>query len=412
MIALDVSLAAALLLCLGGLTAWFPIAATVAWVLLLETSPELWLTNEVDRETVIGVAKAAGLALAVILGLRAGFKRDRYNPGFAFLFMFVAGLIHGLYPGLSLLDSLRSLIGSAAPFVFGFVRLPASWCRAVVRAAIFGPVFAVAFWAVLSLAGQGSVVSFENGLMRLGGPGEPAFLGGFALIAIYALLLELLAQPRLLDCWMLVLNFVILLATGARAPLFLAAMLMFVAVLLPAPGLNAFRRMMILAGTGAVVSLGVMFSGVLSFIRAVGLAREGQTANLSNRDLVWPVFERAIAASPWFGWGTGAGKVVVPVGSGMSMLIGTNAAHDEYLRIAAEGGAVGAALLLGLMALWLWRGSAGLTYPRRMVLRMIMLAFAVHSATDNTLIATTSSVFFMWMSAVFASREEASKAAP
>jgi hypothetical protein len=46
-----------------------------------------------------------------------------------------------------------------------------------------------------------------------------------------------------------------------------------------------------------------------------------------------------------------------------------------------------------------------------MVLRLVLLAFAAHSATDNTLIATTSSVLFMWMTAVFASAEEASTAA-
>lgn len=411
MIALDFSLVAGLLVCLGGLTAWFPIAATVAWILLLETSPELWLADVAGRMTVIGIAKAAGLVLSVILGMRTGFKRDRYNPGFAFLFMFAIGLVHGLYPGLSVLQSLRSLIGSAAPFVFGFVKLPASWCRAVVRAAIFGPVFAVAFWAVLDIAGQASMFSVEQGAIRLGGPGEPPYLGGFALIAVYALLLELLARPRAADCWMLAVNFVILLATGARAPLFLAAFVMVLALLMPAPGLNAFRRIMILAGAGAAISLAVIFAGHLSFIRVVGLAQLGEAADLSNRDLVWPAFERAIAASPWFGWGIGAGKVVVPVNSSLGALIGTNAAHDEYLRIAAEGGAIGAALLLGLMVLWVWRGSAGLAYSRRMVLRLVLLAFAAHSATDNTLIATTSSVLFMWMTAVFASAEEASTAA-
>jgi len=411
MIALDVSLVALLVFCLGGFTAWFPVAAMVGWVLLLETSPELWLANAAGRETIIGIAKAAGLVLAVILGIRAGFKRDRYNPGFAFLFMFGVGLLHGLYPGLSLLESARSLIGSAAPFVFGFVKLPAAWRRAVVRAAIFGPAFAVGFWAVLNLAGQASMFSVEQGALRLGGPGEPPFLAGFALIAIYALLLELLARPKPADFWMLAVNFVILLATGARAPLFLAAFVMVLALLMPAPGLNAFRRIMILAGAGAAISLAVIFAGHLSFIRVVGLAQLGEAADLSNRDLVWPAFERAIAASPWFGWGIGAGKVVVPVNSSLGALIGTNAAHDEYLRIAAEGGAIGAALLLGLMALWVWRGSAGLAYPRRMVLRLILLAFAAHSATDNTLIATTSSVLFMWMTAVFASAEEASTAA-
>jgi O-antigen ligase len=411
MIALDLSLAAILVLCLGGLAAWFPIAATIAWVLFLETSPELWLASAAGREVVIAAAKAAGLVLAVILGLRAGFKGDRYNPAFAFLFMFCVGLMHGLYPGLSLLESLRSLIGSAAPFVFGFVKLPLAWCRAAMRAVIYGPVFAVGFWAVLSLTGQGTLFSLEQGAIRLGGPGQPPFLAGFALIAIYALLLELLARPKLLDCWMLAVNLVILLLTGARAPLFLAVLLMFAAVLLPSPGMNAFRRIMILAFAGAVLSLALIFAGHLSFIRIVGLTQLGEVADLSNRDLIWPAFERAIAQSPWFGWGVGAGKSVLPVNSPLGALIGTNAAHDEYLRIAAEGGAVGAALLLGLMALWVWRGSAGLASPRRMVLRLILLAFAIHSATDNTLIATTSSVLFMWMTAVFASGEEAARAA-
>jgi len=412
MIALDVSLATILLLCLGGLTAWFPIAAIISWVLLLETSPELWLANAFGREAVTGILKAAGLVLAVILGLRAGFKRDRYNPAFAFLFMFTIGLAHGFYPGLSLLESLRSLIGSASPFVFGFIKLPASWRRAVARAVIYGPIFAVAFWAALSLAGQAPIFSVEQGTLRLGGPGEPPFLAGFALVAIYALLLEVLRQPKPADFGLLAVNFMILLLTGARAPLFLAVALMFLALLMPAPGLNAFRRIMILAGAGAVVSIGIIFAGHLSFIRVVGLAQLGEASDLSNRNLVWPVFEQAIAASPWFGWGVGAAKFVVPLGSPLVGLIGTNAAHNEYLRMAVEGGAVGATLLMGLMALWVWRGSAGLPTPSRLILRLSLLAFALHSATDNTLIATTSSVLFMWMAATFATGEEAARAAP
>jgi hypothetical protein len=35
-------------------------------------------------------------------------------------------------------------------------------------------------------------------------------------------------------------------------------------------------------------------------------------------------------------------------------------------------------------------------------MRLVFLAFAVHSLTDNTLIATTASVLFAWVSAVFA----------
>lgn len=411
MMALEASLGLAWLLCLGGFAAWFPVAATVVWILLLETSPDLWLVALIgQREMVIGIAKAAGLVLALILAIRAGGKRDRYNPGFAFAFMFGAGLMHGFYPGLSMLESVRSLIGSAAPFVFGFVKLPPEWRRAVVRAAVCGPVAAVGFDFLLWAAGGHAPYVFEGGNLRLGMPGQPPFLAGFALIAVYALLLELLRRPARADFLLLALNFLILLLTGARSPLFLALLIMLAALFL-APGITAYRRIMALAAAGALAALAALFFGSLSFIRIVGLTQTGEGLDLSNRELIWPVFEHAIGASPWFGWGVGAGKVVVTVGSPLSALIQTNAAHNEYLRIAAEGGFVGLALLVALLSLWGVRGSRLLPRPERLLLRLALLAFAVHSATDNTLIATTSSIFFIWVSTVFASAEEESKAA-
>jgi O-antigen ligase len=410
MMALETSLGLAGLVCLGGFAAWFPVAATVVWILLLETSPELWLSAFMGgRELIIGVAKAAGLVLALILAIRAGGKRDRYNPGFGFAFMFGAGLVHGLWPGLSLLESVRSLIGSAAPFVFGFVKLPGAWRRGVIWAVISGPVAAVGFDFCLWAAGGHAPYVFEQGL-RLGEPGQPPFLAGFTLIAIYALLVEILGRPARGFLVLLAVNFVILLLTGARAPLFLALAVMFSTVFL-APGMTGYQRIMVLAGAGSVASLAALGFGSLSFIRAVGLTQAGEGLDLSNRGLVWPVFEQAVAASPWFGWGVGAGKVVVPVGSALGAILQTNAAHDEYLRIAAEGGFVGLALLLALLVLWSVRGSRRLPRPQRVLVRLALAAFAVHSATDNTLIATTSSVFFIWVSAVFASGEEAFKAA-
>lgn len=43
--------------------------------------------------------------------------------------------------------------------------------------------------------------------------------------------------------------------------------------------------------------------------------------------------------------------------------------------------------------------------PERGVMLLVLLAFAIHSATDNTLIATTASLTFAWVSAVFARAE-------
>jgi O-antigen ligase len=397
-------LAGITLICLIGFAAWFPAVAAVAWILLLETSPDEWLSSlGGNRETIIGALKAAGIGLALLMALRDGVKTDRYNPSFAFVAMFFTGLLHGLYPGLDVTGSLRSLIGSAAPFMFGFVRLPVHWIRAVTLAAIAGPAIAVAFGFALFLAGLHSMYALEQGALRLGASGEPPFLAGFALIGIYAGLVEFCGTSSAWTAATLLLNFTILILTGARAPLAFAVALTFLVLVLQ-------RRLMALAACGAALCLGLIFAGSLHFIRVVDMFNLGEAGNLSNRNLVWPYFIAAIKTSPWVGWGEGAGKVVVPVTSSLHALIGTNAAHDEYLRIGAEGGVIGLALLIGLMTLWVIRGTAGLPGPQRWLMRGVYIAFALHSATDNTLIATTSSVFFIWVCSIFATPQQERKA--
>jgi hypothetical protein len=239
----------------------------------------------------------------------------------------------------------------------------------------------VAVGGVLSMLGVHHMYSVELGVVRLAGAGQPAFLAGFALVGIYAGLLEIVRRGGSVEFLLLAVNFCILVLTGARAPLALAAV-------------------------GVLVAVAVLFLGDLSFIRVVDLARLGQGGNLSNRGLVWPMFEAAIAGSPWVGWGVGAGKMIVPLGTGISTLIGTNAAHNEYLRIGAEGGGLGLLLLVSCMGLWVYHGSKRLPRAERWLMRLVFVAFAVHSATDNTLIATTSSVLFIWASAVFSGAAE------
>ncbi len=388
------------LVCGVGFTLLFPAAAAVLWVLVLETSPDDWLATLVGgHETIIGVMKAVGLVLAAALALRFGARADRYNPAFAFVAMFGAGLAHGLYPGLDLAGSLRSLVGSAAPFLFGFVRLPAGWRRAVGWAVVLGPAAAVLFGAALAVAGLHPMADFEQGALRLGASGEPPFLAGFTLVAVYAGLMARLRRPDWRQAALLAVNLLILLATGARVPLLLALLLTFGVLL-------AQRRLLPLAAAAALFCLALIFAGSLNFIRVVDLFRLGEAGDLSNRGLIWPLFVAAIQASPWVGWGVGAGKVILPVTSSLNQLVGTNAAHDEYLRVGAEGGFFGLVLLIGLLAAWTIRGSRRLAPGQRWLMRAVMVAFALHSATDNTLIATTSSVFFIWVSAIFASAED------
>jgi O-antigen ligase len=352
-----------------------------------------------------GPCSAARLIIVLALALRYGWRRDSFNPALAFAFMFAIGLMHGLYPGLTIASSLRSLIGSAAPFLFNQVRMPEDFRRAVQRTIVWAPLATVGFGVLLALGGQGHFYVLEQGAIRLGGAGEPAFLAGFALTGFYAGLISFLRTPSRTAVMPIVVNFVLILLTGARAPLALAVM-MGLGMLL------AQRRLMLLAAAGAGLSIILMFFSKLSFLRVVTLTQLGEATNLSNRNLVWPYFEQAFRSSPWFGWGVGAGKTILPLTATIFAVTGTNAAHNEYLRIGAEGGIIGLALLIILLFLWAKRGTATLPPAQRWLMRLTFLGFALQSATDNTLIATTASIFFLWTGTVFATQPERTSLAP
>lgn len=248
---------------------------------MVETSPDIWLAGLVGGyETIIALAKAGCQVLALALALRGGTKSDLYNPGFAYSAMFISGLAHGLYPGLTILSSFRSLVGSAAPFAFGFAVLPfglvpgchpqrhfrARLCRAV----------------RLGIAGYGvhPAYNFSTGALRLGGSGEPPLLADFALIGIYAGLVETVNCYSRGEMVWLVLNFIILLATSARAPLAFAVLAGGFTLQSPSARSTAFGRLMALA-SAAVIS-----ASTLNFLRMFQLAEAGQATSLSNRNLV------------------------------------------------------------------------------------------------------------------------------
>jgi O-antigen ligase len=396
--------AAALVVCLSFA---YPAGATALWLAVLATCPEMWLGDLVGNGLlIIGVDKAVGLLLALVCVARYGPRRDIANPGIAFAAMSVAGLLHGYWPGLFLVDSLRSLVGSLAPFAFSFARLPLGWSRRVIGVVIFSPYIILALGVVLAGLGLRPLYVLEVGALRLGASTHPAFLAGFALISVYALLLEITRLARGAYLALLGGDLVILLATGARGPLLIAAILILVvALLVPAPSWSWRSRAGLVLGLAAVPPLAIFAAPALGFLRVLTLAGQGDVTDLSNRTLIWPAYEAAFHASPWVGWGIGTDKVLVKVGTPLFDLIGTNAAHDEYLRIAVEGGGLGLILLILSLALWLRLGTRRMAVGERAVMICVFLAFAAHSATDNTLIATTASLMFAWVSAVFARAE-------
>ncbi len=385
--------------------AWrHPVAAGVAWLFGVGTTAEMWLGDLLGPayyQPIIAVEKGAGLILALVAVLRFGARRDWCNPGLAFVAMFVVGLAHGLYPGLTVTESLRSLVGSAAPYAFSFSRLSRHWARAIIRATTLVPLVNVSAGALLALAGLRPLFVMSGG-WRLGGLSHPAFLGGFALAAIYACLVELYREGRRRLGARRGANSLSLGLPAARAPLLYgtavtALTLGFVA----APAFPRRARFALLLGALAAAPLAVATAGSLSGLRLFNLL-DHDADGLSGREQIWAWFRRAAARSPWVGWGVGAGNHVVPQDSRVVEYMHTWAAHNEYLRIAVEGGRLGEALLLACFILWAATHTAPLPRAERAILRLVFLAFACHAVTDNVLISTSASVLFAFVAAVFA----------
>ena len=139
---------------------------SVAWLLLAGMSLEMTLNDVVGPSTytaTIAVVKVAQLGLAALCVLRYGPLIDVWNPAGVYLVIFVVGLLHGLHPGLTVADSLRSLAGSIAPFAFCLSRPPRVWADAIIRATCWLPVISLVGGVVLHITGLRPLfVSWED----------------------------------------------------------------------------------------------------------------------------------------------------------------------------------------------------------------------------------------------------------
>ena len=400
-------IALGILACIAVVCLRMPVLCCAAWVLVIGSTPEMWLPDIIHNSANLATAltKLSGFGLVAICVLRYGLVIDLFNPGFAFVLMFFFGLGHGLYPTLTVGESLRTVVGSAAPYAFSFSRLSQRWSAAVIESVIWVPTLCLVFGTVLAAAGIRPLLSADvGGSVRLAGSTHPAFLATLAMTSCYACLIELYRNGRSRYMWLFALNFAILVGTGSRSPLACEIMVTGIAfVAIRSESFTMRRRVLpFLVGLFALPAILVLLASSSDSLRLLTILSDKHAGSLSGRGLIWPFFERAWDASPMFGWGVGTGKILVDPDSAVAKLLGTTAAHNEYLRIGVEGGYVGIGLVVLFMVLWTWRWTTGMVRTDKVITRLVMIGFAVESITDNTLIATPSSVLFVWLSAVFA----------
>ncbi|HET6607173.1 MAG TPA: O-antigen ligase family protein [Rhodopila sp.] len=399
----DICLTVAIAAGVATLALLYPTAFSTAWLVVTGMSLEMTLHDLIGPsmlQATIAAVKGAEIALAGILAMRYGTRFDVLNPAWAYATMLLTGWAHGLYPGLTAEDSLRSFIGSAAPFAFCFCRLPRDWPAAIIRTTKWCPVIAVGACVPLALLDLRPLF-VDSGGARLAGLGHPAFLAGVCLPAIYACLTEIYRFGRRGDVALLAANFLILVLTGARAPLAYAVVVTGLALLaVPSPAFPPHaRRLLLLTGACAMAIL-VLFADDLTGARLFNVV-ETEAGDLSGRNLLWPWFEAAAAQSPWVGWGIGAGNAIIPPDGPIARLLHTWAAHNEYLRIEVEGGQIGRMMLILLFAAWVIRGTSRMQRAEGRILRLAFMAFAAHAATDNVLISTPVCVLIAFTTAEF-----------
>ncbi len=407
--------ALSLLACIAVVTLRLPVACCALWLIIVGTTPEMWLTDILPGQNnlITAVVKASGFALAAICILRYGLIADLLNPGFAFVLMFFTAAAHGFHPNLSTGDSIRTVIGSAAPYAFSFSRLSRRWCDVVIETTMWVPLAVLAFGVVLAGAGIRPLFApDESGSIRLAGSTHPAFLATLAMMAVYASLVELYRGGRTKHSALVGINFLILVGTGSRSPLFCAVMVTGITfVALKSENFNLRKRVVPLLVCLFALP-GLMILAVTSSSLRLLTVLSNHAEGMSGRDMIWPYFEAAWDRSPMLGWGVGAGKMLVDPDSLTAHLLGTTAAHNEYLRIGVDGGYVGIGLVAGFMTLWTWYWTRGLRSTDKVILRLVMIGVSVECITDNMLIAAPASALFMWVSTVFArGRLEAQDAA-
>ncbi len=345
--------------------------------------------------TLLALQKAGLLAAVGALVVQRGFSGQFNGPAFAFLVAPLLTVSFGaLHPGLSAGDMLRGLLGSITPFAVIWVRTSRRLGRQLILLAACAPLISVLAGVPLLALGHPLFGQDQNGVMRFQGASIPAFLGLLGTIGTFAAFAEYVLSGRVRWLALAGVAFACILASGTRMSI-LAAGLFGLIVLGFARGrhFTPGRRGRLWLSGLAVVTIAALLLGPAIVQRTFG--GSAGAFNTSGRDVIWPLFTAAIRAHPLFGQGIGTYRVLIDPDDVKYM--GTTAAHNEYLRLGADMGIVGVVLLLVGFAVWLGREWRFLIQPERVVLVAFVVAFALHSVTDNTLIAPQAVILYAWM---------------
>lgn len=242
------------------------------------------------------------------------------------------------------------------------------------------PIVCFVAGCIYDLAGLHKLFSAEygSGILRLQGALIPAFMGAISVGgSVASLLLWISGRKKWL--YIFVMNSMLLILTAARMPIAVWALVVGYLLLFQVR----------LAPLHKIGFITILVGGGLAFLFSFGdslLARAG-TSGTSGRDVLWRHYELLINTYPDFGVGLGNSPLTVPHQTSIQVG-GVVAAHNEFLRIAAEVGVIPSILILLLFlilmaSIWIRLGTKNALIP------ISTAAFLIYCYTDNS-IATPS----------------------
>lgn len=182
---------------------------------------------------------------------------------------------------------------------------------------------------------------FGSGTWRFQGSLGPAFLSGLAMCGTFASML-LLMENRGRFVWFLFINFVILLLAGGRMPA-LVTIWTCAGVYLTSPNIAYSKKIL---GISAGLLGGVMLTAFIVTLSDTLLTRLG-SSGLNGRDIMWPYLVALGNQNFWTGIGFGHQFFATP--REISILAGSTAAHNDYLKLFVEIGLPGVVFFLSVL---------------------------------------------------------------
>jgi O-antigen ligase len=335
------------------------------------------------------IEKSAFLAFAISYALRARIDWGVLNLG---------GLLIACVIALGFLAdygdfSWSILIGALNQIIILFLFLSGTPCQRdkhfMLSVAAVAPLAAVLLGLVYSALGIHTLfgLEFGSGTLRFQGSLIPAFLSGLAMCGTFASVLMFL-DKREKFLWFVGINFVVLLLAGGRMPA-LVTILTCAGAYLTSHNITASEKIL---GIGAWTLVSTILVAIIVALSSDTLFSRIGSSGMNGRDIMWPYLTTLGNENYWTGIGFGHQYFATP--HSITILLGSSASHNDYLRLFVELGFPGSVFFYAILTytifyIWINR------YGRKQ--HNILICYAgilMLMAIDNT-IASVSHFFLL-----------------